>query len=176
MCGLQWSCDERYLASGGNDNNALIWSNTATSHRVKLKGHTAAVKGLAWSPHNNDMLATGGGTADRTIRIWNVKDYSCQSVTETGSQVCNLAWSKHADEIVSTHGFSMFQINLWNAPSMEIVGTLFRHRKRVLYLALSPDGDTLATASGDGALHLWGIYPKRETRPTEKYQQYATIR
>jgi hypothetical protein len=31
---------------------------------------------------------------------------------DTGSQVCNLAWSKHASELVSTHGYSQNQVSL----------------------------------------------------------------
>jgi WD40 repeat protein len=29
---------------------------------------------------------------------------------ETGSQVCNVAWSKHSSELVSTHGYSFNQV------------------------------------------------------------------
>ena len=32
---------------------------------------------------------------------------------DTGSQVCNLAWSKHASELVSTHGYSQNQVRLY---------------------------------------------------------------
>ena len=40
-----------------------------------------------------------------------------QSV-DTGSQVCNLAWSKHSSELVSTHGYSQNQILVWKYPSL----------------------------------------------------------
>lgn len=33
--------------------------------------HTAAVKGLSWHPVRYNILATGGGTEDRKIRIIN---------------------------------------------------------------------------------------------------------
>ena len=59
---------------------------------------------------------------------------------------------------------------------MESIGSMLGHRKRVLYLARSPGGDTYATASGDGALNLWEIYPKKETRQAEKFSRYSTIR
>lgn len=36
-----------------------------------LNQHQAAVKALAWCPWQNHVLASGGGTADRTIRFWN---------------------------------------------------------------------------------------------------------
>ncbi len=55
--------------------------------------HLAAVKAIAWSPHQHGLLASGGGTADRYIRFWN-------TLTGQPSQVCNLAWSKHSNELV----------------------------------------------------------------------------
>lgn len=45
VCGLKWSPDGRYLASGGNDNEVCIWSPFVKSEPVQvLSGHQAAVK------------------------------------------------------------------------------------------------------------------------------------
>ena len=71
MCGLRWSFDGQQLASGGNDNKLYIWSPHSTSPVLRFNEHTAAVKAIAWSPHQNGLLASGGGTADRCIRFWN---------------------------------------------------------------------------------------------------------
>ena len=56
------------LASGGNDNKMMLWSayNSETPIR-KFSAHKAAVKAIAWNPHQHGRLATGGGTADRSI-------------------------------------------------------------------------------------------------------------
>lgn len=40
-------------------------------------------------------------------------------------QVCNLAWSKNVNELVSTHGFSQNQIIVWRYPTMSKVCWLF---------------------------------------------------
>ena len=53
------------------------------------------------------MLATGGGTADRCIRFWNTQTLSPINYLDTGSQVCNLLFSKNTSELVSTHGYSL---------------------------------------------------------------------
>ena len=37
---------------------------------------------------------------------------------QSPTQVCNLAWSKHASELVSTHGYSQNQILVWKYPSL----------------------------------------------------------
>jgi len=60
------------------------------------------VKAIAWSPHQHGLLASGGGTADRCIRFWNTLTGQPLQSVDTGSQVCNLAWSKHSNELVST--------------------------------------------------------------------------
>jgi len=61
-------------------------------------------------------------------------------VIDTGSQVCNLMFSKTSNEIVSTHGYSLNQIIVWKYPSMQKVATLTGHSYRVLYLSMSPCG------------------------------------
>jgi cell division cycle 20-like protein 1 (cofactor of APC complex) len=49
---------------------------------------------MAWSPHQHGLLASGGGTADRTIRFWNTLTGSGINTIDAGSQVCNLMFSK----------------------------------------------------------------------------------
>lgn len=49
-------------------------------------------------------------------------------------QVCNLAWSRSTNEVVSTHGYSQNQIILWRYPSLTQVARLTGHTTRVLYL------------------------------------------
>ena len=60
------------------------------------------MKAIAWSPHQHGLLASGGGTADRCIRFWNTTTDTALSCVDTGSQVCNLVWSKNVNEIVLT--------------------------------------------------------------------------
>ena len=78
VCGLKWSFDEKMLASGGNDNKLFVWDathgsgnsggSTITEPLCSFTDHAAAVKAVAWSPHQHGLLASGGGTADRHIR------------------------------------------------------------------------------------------------------------
>ena len=57
------------------------------------------------------------------------------------------------NEIVSTHGYSQNQIVVWKYPSMSKLTTLVGHSTRVLYLATSPDGQTVVTGAGDTLRH-----------------------
>lgn len=164
VCGLKYSPEDDQLASGGNDNKLLIWDPRTGNNVVKFAQHTAAVKAIAWSPHQHGLLASGGGTADRHIRFWNTLTCTPIDARDTGSQVCNLMWSKTVNEIVSTHGFSLNQIIVWKYPSMTQVATLTGHTFRVLYLAMSPDGQTVVTGAGDETLRFWNLFPGSKSK------------
>jgi len=162
VCGIKWSHDEKMLASGGNDNKLYVWAlnhASPTSPVCRFSDHNAAVKAVAWSPHQNGLLASGGGTADRNIRFWNALTNMPLHRIDTGSQVCNLMWSKNVNEIVSTHGYSLNQIIVWKYPTMHKVATLTGHSLRVLYLAMSPDGQSVVTGAGDETLRFWNLFP-----------------
>lgn len=162
VCGLKWSYDEpAFLASGGNDNvlHVIDSRNPGQQPLHRFTDHTAAVKAITWSPHQHGLLASGGGTADRCIRFWNTLSGTAIQKIDTGSQVCNLAWSQNCNEIVSTHGYSQNQIVVWRYPTMQKVTTLTGHTYRVLYLAMSPDGSTVVTGAGDETLRFWQLFP-----------------
>lgn len=164
ICGLRWSFDEQYLSSGGNDNKLFLWSIKSRSEVTKFTSHCAAVKAMAWSPHQHNLLVSGGGTADRTIRFWNTQTLTQEDVIDTGSQVCNLLFSKNVNELVSTHGYSLNQINVWKLPKMQKISTLIGHTYRVLYLAGSPCGQTIVTGAGDETLRFWNVFPSSKSK------------
>ena len=163
VCGLKWSWDGEQLASGGNDNMLVVWSAGSISPVSKFTEHNAAVKALAWSPQQNGLLVSGGGTADRTIRFWNTCTNENVFTVDTQSQVCNLMFSRNTNELVSTHGYSQHQINIWKLPSMQKTGVLMGHTSRVLYLSMSPDFETIVTGAGDETLRFWKVFPREDT-------------
>lgn len=168
VCGLKWSPDGESLASGGNDNLLCVWDAATTSTsapRFKFTDHQAAVKAVAWSPHERNLLATGGGTADRCIKFWNTQTGSLLNTIDTGSQVCALQWNPHEKEILSSHGFARNQLCLWKYPSMTKVKELEGHTSRVLHMACSPDGGTVVSAAADETLRFWDVFaPPTKTK------------
>ncbi|CAI0423495.1 unnamed protein product [Linum tenue] len=164
VCGLKWSASGKQLASGGNDNLVHIWdrsvasSNSPTQYLHRLEDHTSAVKALAWCPFQSNLLASGGGGGDRTIKFWNTHTGACLNSVDTGSQVCALLWNKNERELLSSHGFTQNQLTLWKYPSMVKTAELTGHTSRVLFLAQSPDGCTVASAAGDETLRFWNVF------------------
>ena len=158
VCGLAWSSDGKYLASGGNDNILNIWASqqqglhTGPSPLHSLTSHMAAVKAVAWCPWQSNILASGGGTADQTVKIWNTSNGSMLSSTDTMSQVSSLVWAREYRELVSSHGSDKNEIVIWKYPTMERTAELMGHTERVLQLCLSPDGSSLISAGADETL------------------------
>jgi cell division cycle 20-like protein 1 (cofactor of APC complex) len=85
---------------------------------LRYNDHIAAVKAVTWSPHQHGLLVSGGGTADRTIKFRNTLTGTTIKSMDAGSQVCNLMFSKTENELVSTHGYSQNEINIWRYPKM----------------------------------------------------------
>ncbi|XP_059625309.1 cell division cycle 20.2, cofactor of APC complex-like [Cornus florida] len=165
VCGLKWSTRGNTLASGGNDNLIYIWeASKMSSSRFlhRFNDHRGAVKALAWCPYDTEVLASGGGTRDGRIKIWNIRKGLCVNSIDTKAQICGLEWNMHHKEILSGHGYSADehknQLCLWRYPSMSKVGELMRHSSRVLQLSQSPDGVTVVSAGADETLRFWEVF------------------
>ena len=49
-----------------------------------------------------------------------------------------------------------------------MVASLTGHTHRVLYLAMSPEADTIVTGAGDETLRFWNCFPKKESQELKK--------
>lgn len=177
VCGLKWSPDGTQLASGGNDNTLHIWSQSSTKALYRFDQHSAAVKALSWCPWQRGLLASGGGSADRSIKFWSTTSGTCLNSIDTKSQVCSLQWSKHVKELVSSHGFSQNQLAIWKYPSLRKQADLTGHSNRVLHTAMSPDGTTVVSAAADETLRFWRLFDVESSFPkVHKSHSEANLR
>ncbi|KAL6509397.1 hypothetical protein OROGR_022707 [Orobanche gracilis] len=165
VCGLKWSSTGKLLASGGNDNLLYVWDvckMSSRQHLHRFSDHRAAVKAIAWCPYSCNVLASGGGYDDGSIKIWNTQKGSCVSSTDTKAQICGLEWNIHHKEILSGHGYGVEseknRLCLWRYPSMSKVGESAELRSRVLHLSQSPNGLTVVSAGEDETLRFWEAF------------------
>lgn len=137
ICGLKWSPSGQNLASGGNDNTVNVWSSSMSQQQqagraqtnssnalYTFTDHQAAVKAIAWCPWRPNCLATGGGTADRMIRIWNVQNGQNIYSVDTQSQVSSILWSSEYKELISSHGYMNNELIIWKYPTLTKVAEL----------------------------------------------------
>ncbi|CAG0910952.1 unnamed protein product, partial [Cyprideis torosa] len=123
-----------------------------------------------WQPW---VLGTGGSSNDRTIKFWNCTLGDRLNTVDAKSRVCGILWSEEYKEVVTGHGYSKNQLNIWKYPSMEKVAELFGHQARVLHLAKNPDGTTVASVAGDETIRLWRCW---EMDPKTKRKESAKSR
>ncbi|XVF80983.1 hypothetical protein PTKIN_Ptkin15bG0120000 [Pterospermum kingtungense] len=181
VCGLKWSTSGQLLASGGSDKLVQIWDRSMASSNSprrwlhRLEDHTSAVRALAWCPFQSNLLASGGGGDDGTIKFWNAHTGACLSSLDTGSQVCALLWNnKNERELLSSHGSAQNPLFLIEYPSMVKTAELTGQSSRALYMAQSPDGYTVASAAGE-TLMFWNVFevPKL-AKPATPFSKYRT--
>lgn len=130
VCGLKWNQDTEQLASGGNDNKIFVWDkmDSRWQHRwgEQEGGHRAAVKAIAWSPHQRGLLASGGGTADRNIKFWNTIStaQTLQTTSASGGSIIppqeqtNLGLNPHDSHSSPSLLDSPNHANLLNPPTL----------------------------------------------------------
>ena len=128
---------------------------------------------MSWCPWQANVLATAGGTVDRTVRVWNTATMTELHTTDTGSQVSSIAWNSEYREMVTGHGFSHNQLTIWKYPrnmseSLLKVTDLTGHTSRVLLLTTSPDGTTVASVAADETIRLWKIWPELKEKKASK--------
>ena len=185
ICSLRYSIEGDLLASGGNDNMAYIWdvrnfknnifnfllNDNSNNNPYEIKPycinnlHQAAVKAMNWCPWKRHVLATGGGSKDKSIKIFSCDNNKLIRNIDTGSQVCALVWNEKEKEIISSHGYNKNQIIIWNYKKNKKICELKGHMNRVLYMVKSPDEKFICTGSGDETLRFWKINDERK----EKY-------
>ena len=188
VCSLKYSIEGDLLASGGNDNMAYIWDirnlknnifnflfneNTNNSYEIKPYSinnlHQAAVKAMNWCPWKRHVLGTGGGSKDKSIKIYSCDCNKLIKNINTGSQVCSLIWNEKEKEIISSHGFNKNQIIIWNYEKSKKICELKGHMNRVLYMTKSPDENVICSGSGDETLRFWKI--NEDKKRINKYNE-----
>ncbi|XP_006455833.1 hypothetical protein AGABI2DRAFT_195164 [Agaricus bisporus var. bisporus H97] len=170
ICGLKWRSDGELLASGGNDNVVNIWDGrvgdvnetTRGSAKWTKRNHTAAVKAVAWCPWQPSLLASGGGTNDATLNVWNSTTGARLHTHRTPSQITSIQWATQRKEILTTHGYPTNSLMIHAYPSMERVAEIRdAHDSRVLFSCVGPGGDVVCTGGGDENLKFWRVWDSK---------------
>ena len=164
VCGLAVDPTGNFLVSGGNDDEVFIWDLKTPSEDDNYtvfqleNAHEAAVKAIAWHP-DGQYFATGGGTADRQIKLWDIKTKRAILAIKTGSQVSSLNWA--GNRLFSTHGFSANNIQTWivnfDDSTIEKEYNCNNREGRIFTATFLNKKQTLVTLGADQTLVFWDI-------------------
>lgn len=149
---------EQILVSGGDDKFLRFWS-LSGQNCLDLSGHTDTIKSIAFCPQDQ-IIASGGGADDQTIRLWNISNGQCIKILRGHSNgIWSLAFHPKG-KILASSGTDQF-VKLWDIHSGECLETFQGHGHWVWSVSFSPNGEILASGGFDRTVKLWNIQEGR---------------
>jgi len=125
--------------------------------------HVATVKAIEYGLGSN-LVATGGGTSDHSVRFWNLLDGTANYSVDTQSQVIGIVFNKMHGEMITAHGNPRAGVRVWHYEPNKIkkyepIADLNQGQAgRVLSLCQSPCDEYVMAASQDEVLRLWHVW------------------
>jgi len=146
------SPDGKLAASASWDRTVGLWRISDGSLIARLKGHEGPVNTVAFAADGAHLFS---GSYDGSIRLWRTDGESAEPVRP----VIEYGWGINALRLLPgeliVFGTQNGDVRVIDAGSGEEIKILAPHEGPVLALALSPEGDMLATGGADGVIRLW---------------------
>lgn len=123
-----------------------------------IKGHTAPVCEVKWSPFKSNLLATG--SEDAGIKIWDIPqegltaDITKEAYSLSGHQkkVANIAWHPTVVDLLASGSYDG-RVNVWNFVTGATLHS-FNFNDSVLSIDWNLEGSLIAVSSKDKLAHL----------------------
>ncbi|WP_373867165.1 WD40 repeat domain-containing protein [Trichormus variabilis] len=169
---LAFSPNGKLLVSGGGQNEGIIYFwNLKNGKRVGTinRAHQASVDAVLISPDGKTLVSCG---SDYKINFWNLKNLEfSRSFAEHTGQLLSLVASSDSKVLVSG---GLDGIRLWDLPQQRPLSTLVRFDNAIYTLAISPDGQTLASGDSQGVVKLWNLSNGKLIQQLQAHSQIVT--
>jgi WD40 repeat protein/DNA-binding SARP family transcriptional activator len=159
---LAFSPDGAHLASGAHDGAIRVWDVSAALNAGsasgacvhELDGHRQVVRALTFGVHGQGHILASG-SADRTIRLWDLRQRGEALHTLTGHahEVTTLSFDRDDDVLAS--GSADKTIRRWDVRSGQALEIVSSYARMVDAVEWSPAAPVLASGGADGVLRLW---------------------
>lgn len=140
--GVAFSPDGTRLASASVDRTVRVWETNYGAPVSTLKGHTGPVTAVAFSTDGQHLASVGGGS----VKVWDTTIRKEPVELEIGG--FSLAFCPDGKRL--SNGRVMYDTS-----TGESLVTFRGHSETIIDLAISPDGDRVATASFDKTIKIW---------------------
>jgi WD40 repeat protein len=153
------SRDGLMTASASDDSTVKLWRFEQNLLKL-LYGHEDTVWEVATSPDGKLIASVGGNS----LLLWQSDGKLLQKITTPSPGIRSLAWSANGQTIaIGTNGFTIEVFDLvdnladMNQPQLKLRKVLTGHQASVYGIAISPDGQTIASGGDDRTIKLWNI-------------------
>lgn len=147
---LQFTRDGKSLISAGADQIIRAWNASSSKCFRSWRGHEGPIFNLAMSPNGNDFATA---SADGKVIVWNLqRDLEFQSHSAHASAIGAVAINADGTVVVTAGHDSTARV--WDR-KRRFAPMIFKERKHVFCVAISPDDKTIASGGGEGVVHLW---------------------
>jgi hypothetical protein len=143
-----WSPDGSKIAAPCHDGIIRLWD-VATRAQTELRGHEGVVTSVSWTADGQTLAS---GSDDMTVRLWTVKERK-EARRPLEGHTAPITGVAFSDNLLATASDDK-TIRFWRTSDYE-EQTCVAHDDKVLGIAWSPDGETLASASFDTRMGLW---------------------
>jgi WD40 repeat protein/GTPase SAR1 family protein len=129
----------------------LMVAERESGGRERLTGHSEAVTAVAFSPDDRRALS---GSADLTVRLWDIASGKCPWVLEGHSRpISSVAFHPTADKAVSADTGG--KVRLWDLNAGECERVLESGEQDLQQVAFASDGQTIMAFGSTGQLATW---------------------
>jgi WD40 repeat protein len=154
---IAFSPDQSLVAVGGNERSVTIWRVEDGKLLRELDATPEGTNRLAFAPNGRILATTVNGVGGK---LWNVEDGSQIAAFGDGLWIWNLCFAPDSSQLFAAA--DVCGAVAWDIPSGRERLRLSRHRGQVHKVAVSPDGQTLATLATDNTVRLWHVATGRE--------------
>ena len=134
------------FATGAYNGSVKIWRTTTVRNIATFNRHTDGVRAVSFSP-GGATLATASENGD--VFLWNLATGNSTAISGYMGDVWGMAFSPDSATLASRTAAANGKVDIWDAETGRMEGTLRGHDSGVRSISISPDRTKLASASLD---------------------------
>src|ERR1700752_2475347 len=136
---LEFSPDDKILATGTEDNTITLWNTTSFQPLTKLAAHTFSQRSQMFSPDGKLFAA---GADEYSIKLWDTSSWKeVGSLPRNSGRIVFILFSANSAIVASVASNS---VKLWNVATRKELTTVEGYFEERSAVALSPNGKILA--------------------------------